>query len=115
MVSLFFVVAAMIEFSIVVLLSRRENVKINSADNPDEIEKEESVLDLHYFNNKIFDTLFGQDQQFKFAEETRNKIHNLDKFVFFNYCKSLFLMNNIKCNIIFYGPYRMVGPYSMVV
>ena len=66
----------MIEFSIVVLLSRRENVKINSADNPDEIEKEESVLDLHYFNNKVFDTLFGQDQQFKFAEEIRNKITN---------------------------------------
>ena len=66
----------MIEFSIVVLLSRRENVKIDSADNPDEIEKEGSMLDMHYFNNKIFDTLFGQDQQFKFAEEIRNKINN---------------------------------------
>lgn len=28
---------------------------------------------------------------------TRNKIHNFDKLVFFNHCKSLFLMNNINC------------------
>ena len=70
---MFFVVAAMIEFSIVVLMSRKENAKINSADNPDEIDKDGDPDSMHYFNNAVFDTLFGSDQQFGLGKELRKK------------------------------------------
>ena len=74
MVSLFFVVAAMIEFSIVVLMSRKENAKIESADNPDDNNKDGDSDSTHYFNNAIFDTLFGSDQQFGLGKELRKKV-----------------------------------------
>ena len=54
-------------------MSRKENAKIESADNPDDINKDGNSESMHYFNNAVFDTLFGSDQQFGLGKELRKK------------------------------------------
>ena len=74
LVSLFFVVAAMVEFSIVVIISRRENVQIGSADNAHDKDRQGTKDEVQNFNNALFESLFGSAGQFDLIKGLKKKI-----------------------------------------
>ena len=74
LVSLFFVVAAMVEFSIVVIISRRENMQIGSADSANDKDGQGRRDAVQNFNNALFESLFGSDGQFGFVKTMKKKI-----------------------------------------
>ena len=64
----------MVEFSIVVIISRRENIQIGSADSANDKDGQGRRDAVQNFNNALFESLFGSDGQFGFIKNLKKKI-----------------------------------------
>ena len=64
----------MVEFSIIVIISRRENKQIGSADNANDKDGQGTEDAVRNFNNALFESLFGSERQFGFINNQKKKI-----------------------------------------